>query len=77
MIGAGGSAAVKDEIEKNAALFNPARHLPKKEGFKNMEALNLTLTVLAWIAFAVVLYALWPFLLKLLITAQHLHNLGM
>jgi len=42
-----------------------------------MQALNITLTVLAWIAFAVLLYALWPFLLKLLIAAQHLHNLGM
>ena len=42
-----------------------------------MQALNITLTVLAWIIFAILLYALWPFLLKLLIAAQHLHNLGM
>ena len=42
-----------------------------------MQAVNLILTVLAWIILAIILYALWPFLLKLLIAAQHLHNLGM
>ena len=42
-----------------------------------MKALDLTLTVLAWILFGIALYALWPFLLKLLALAQHLHNLGM
>ena len=42
-----------------------------------MQAVNLILTVLAWIILAIILYALWPFLLKLLIAAKHLHDLGM
>ena len=42
-----------------------------------MQLINLILTVLAWIILAIVLYALWPFLLKLLVIAKHLHDLGM
>jgi hypothetical protein len=42
-----------------------------------MKALEITLTVLAWILVGIVLWALWPWLLKLLVAAQHLHNLGL
>jgi hypothetical protein len=41
-----------------------------------LKALNTVITVLAWILFGIVLYAIWPFLMKLLTAAQHLHNLG-
>lgn len=42
-----------------------------------MRALEITLTVLAWIFVAIVLWAVWPWLLKLLAAAQQLHNLGL
>ena len=40
-----------------------------------MKTLSLVLTVLAWIATGVALWAIWPFLLKFFALAQHLHNL--
>jgi hypothetical protein len=42
-----------------------------------MKALEITLTVLAWILVVVALWALWPWFLKLLAAAQQLHNLGL
>ncbi len=42
-----------------------------------MKALEITFTVLAWILAGIVLWALWPWLLKLLAAAQHLHALGL
>ena len=38
-----------------------------------MKTLSLVLTVLAWIAAGVALWALWPLILKLFALAQHLH----
>ena len=42
-----------------------------------MKALEITMTVLAYILVAIVIWALWPWLLKLLAAAQTLHNLGL
>jgi len=42
-----------------------------------MKALELALTVAAWLLVAIALWALWPWLLKLLVAAQTLHNLGL
>jgi len=42
-----------------------------------MKTLEITLTVVLWILVGVAIWALWPWLLKLLVAAQTLHNLGL
>jgi len=42
-----------------------------------MKTLEITLSVLAWILAGIAIWALWPWLLKLLVAAQTLHNLGL
>ena len=42
-----------------------------------MKALEITVTILAWIFAGIVIFALWPWILKLLAAAQTLHNLGL
>jgi len=42
-----------------------------------MKTLEITLTVLAWILVGIAIWALWPWLVKLLVAAQTLHNLGL
>ena len=39
-----------------------------------MKALNITLTVLAWVAAGFVLWAIFPILVKVFILACKLHN---
>ena len=40
-----------------------------------MKALNITLTVLAWTAVVIAVWAVWPMAHKLLTLAQQFHNL--
>ena len=42
-----------------------------------MRVLNITLTILAWILAGIVIWAIWPWLLKFLVMAQQLHSLGL
>jgi len=46
-----------------------------KEGL--LKALEITLTIMAWVLVAIAIWALWPWFLKLLVAAQQLHNLGL
>lgn len=39
-----------------------------------MKALNITLTVLAWVAVGFVLWAIFPILLKIFVLGSKLHN---
>jgi hypothetical protein len=58
----------------SAARFDSA---PRQQKGGAMKALEITLTVLAWSLAGIILWALWPWLLKLLAAAQQLHNLGL
>jgi len=42
-----------------------------------MRTLETVFTVILWIILAVILWAAWPWLVKLLVAAQALHNLGL
>jgi uncharacterized protein with PQ loop repeat len=39
-----------------------------------MKALNITLTVLAWVAVGFVLWAIFPILLKIFALGKHMHD---
>jgi hypothetical protein len=55
-----------------AALSDPARLLTKEE---TMKILDTIFAVLAWTVFGIVIWAVSPFLMKLMEMATNLHNL--
>ena len=55
-----------------AALSDPARLSTKEEIMKVLETI---FAVLSWIVFGIVIWAVSPFLMKLLEMATNLHNL--
>lgn len=55
-----------------AALSDPARLLTKEEIMKSLDTI---FAVLAWIVFGIVIWAVSPFLMKLMEMATNLHNL--
>jgi hypothetical protein len=57
---------------KPAALSDPARLFTKEEIMKVLETI---FAVLSWIIFGIVIWAVSPFLMKLLEMATNLHNL--
>ena len=44
---------------------------------KALDVLDIFLTLAMWMLIGLAIYALWPWLLKLLVAAQTLHNLGL
>ena len=63
---------LKQSIEPPVAPFNPVRPMRKEK--RKMKALNITLTVLAWVAVGFVLWAIFPILLKIFALGSKLHN---
>ena len=55
-----------------AALSDPARLLTKEE---TMKILDTIFAVLAWTVFGIVIWAVSPFLMKLMEMASSMHNL--
>jgi type IV secretory pathway TrbD component len=64
--------ATNPTTHKPAALSDPARLLTKEEIMKVLETI---FAVLAWTVFGIVIWAVSPFLMKLMEMATNLHNL--
>ena len=64
--------ATNPTTHKPAALSDPARLLTKEE---TMKILDTIFAVLAWTVFGIVIWAVSPFLMKLMEMASSMHNL--